>query len=112
LPHQVRNGVHGILRQGRFKDQNVGAKFLGGGESLGKAFGLSHHPNVVFQGKYLAQPGAEDGLRVGHDHANELAVSFLRLLNVHLHAGGSACHSVSLRFGSPGFSGAQNVIHR
>ena len=90
LPHQVRNCVHGIRRQGGFKDQDVGGKFLGSGKGLGKGFGLSHHPDVVFQGKDLAQPGTEDGLRVSHDHANELAVNFLRLLNVHLHAGGSA----------------------
>ena len=92
LPHQVRNGVHGIRRQGGFKDQDVGGKFLGGGKGLGKSFGLSHHPDVVFQGKDLAQPGTEDGLRVSHDHANELAVNFLRLLNVHFHTGGGACH--------------------
>jgi hypothetical protein len=34
-------------------------------------------------------------LGISHDHANELAVDLGRLLDVNLHAGGSACHSVS-----------------
>src|SRR5256885_8980369 len=40
------------------------------GQSLGQSFGLANHADVIFKSKYLAQTGAEDGLRVGHDHAD------------------------------------------
>ena len=48
---------------------------------LRQRFGLAHHANVVFQRKNFAQAGAENGLRIGHDHTDELAVAvvFVRL---------------------------------
>jgi hypothetical protein len=60
---------------------------------------LPHYADIIFQGKYLAQAGAENRLRVSHDYADELTVDFLRLLDVDLHAGGT-CHSVPLPFNS------------
>ena len=54
--------------------------FLARGKRLRQGFGLSDDSNVVFQREDLAQPSAENGLRVGHDHPNELPVRTITLL--------------------------------
>src|SRR5207245_9304533 len=61
---------------------------------LRQSLGLSHDPEVVFQSKDFAESGAKDGLRVGQDHADELAiaVTLVHLFDVDSRRDWSACH--------------------
>src|SRR5579863_414476 len=87
-----------ILRQSHFKNQDFGGKFLRCSYRLRQGLCLPDHANVIFHSKDLAQPGAKDGLRVGHDHTYEL-FPVLHLRRGHCHfsrAQPSASHTVLL----------------
>src|SRR6185437_3417685 len=55
-----------------FKDHNFGAEFFGSGDRLLQSFGLADDADIVLNGKDLAQPGAKNCLRVGHDDPDKL----------------------------------------
>ena len=73
MTEQVGHGFNRILRQGSFKDHNIGRKLFHGGLSLRQCFRLSDYANIVFESEDLAQAGAKDSLGIGHDHSDELA---------------------------------------
>jgi hypothetical protein len=78
LPQKIGNSFDHVGRQCRFEQHYIGGEFLGGRKRLGKRFSLTDDANVIFHRKDLAQASAKDGLRVGHDHTNELTVAFIR----------------------------------
>src|SRR5215472_2241309 len=83
-----------MFSQSRFKNENFGAEFLGRSNGLGQGLGLTDNANVILDRKNLAQPGAEDRLRVGHNHTYEL-LPVLHLRRSHSRisrAKGRACH--------------------
>jgi len=51
---------------------------LNGVNGLLETLGLADHSDVIFEGKDLAQPGAENGLRIRHNHTDR-AFALLRL---------------------------------
>ncbi len=73
LPQEFGYRFHRIGRQSRLKDQHVCGKLGHCGLRLRQSLGLADHANVVFKREDLAQAGAEDGLRIGQDHANQRA---------------------------------------
>src|SRR5207244_13030851 len=91
--------VRTITTDRRLQDQNASRELVCRRQGLGYGFRLAHHTNVVFQGKNLAQTGAEDRLRVSHDHTDEPAVAvrfaFTRLPEVAFHGDRNACHQFS-----------------
>src|SRR5208283_3106614 len=92
LAEKIGNGVDWIRGQGRLEDHNVGGKFLNGANRLFDAFGLSDHPDVILEGKDLAQAGAENGLGIGHNDADR-AFAVLKMKTVAwLNADRSAAH--------------------
>src|ERR1019366_2853726 len=97
LPEKIGNRVQWILGQSRFEDHNVGGKFLNGSNGLFEAFGLADNPDVVLEGKDLAQTRAENGLGIGHNHADR-AFAVVRLRTIAgLDADRSATHYSSFR---------------
>src|SRR5262249_26222329 len=83
-----------MIGQSRFKNENFGAEFLCRGNCLRQGFRLTDDANVIFDRKNLAQSGAEDGLRISHNHTYEL-LPVLHLRRSHSRisrAKGRACH--------------------
>jgi len=101
LPEKIGNSVRWIRSQGGLEDYDVGGKFLNGGNGLIEALGLADNPYVIFERKDLAQPSAENGLGIRHNHADR-AFAVLRLntfawLNIDRSADRSAAHHSSFR---------------
>ncbi len=78
LPEKIGDSVGWIRGQHSFEDHNVSGKFLDGGNSLLETLGLADDPYIVFERENLAQPGAEYGLGIRHNHTDR-AFAILRL---------------------------------
>ena len=94
--HNFLDGVNRILRERGFKNQNFSREFICRGNRLGQCFRLANYADVIFNRKNFAQPGAEDRLRVGHDHTNELfcALHLRRGHSCFSRAQSSTCHEL------------------
>src|SRR4029077_8836867 len=101
MPEKIGNSIRWIRRQCRLEDHNIGGKFLNGSNGLIEALGLADNPYVVLERKDLAQPDAENGFRIRHNHADR-AFAILRLnafawLDTARSADRSAAHPSSFR---------------
>src|ERR1700689_4101943 len=99
LAKQLGNRVHGIRCQGRLENQNIGGKLRHRGLRLRQRLRLAHHANVVFEREHFAQTGAEDGLGIGHDHSDELALAAVfECSEIFFPAPRNGSHSVSCAY--------------
>ena len=94
LAKQFGHRFHRIRCQRRFKNQHVGGKFRGCRLRLRQRLRLPHHANVIFERENFPQAGAENGLCIGHNHADELAfAAVLACSEIFFHAHRNRSHS-------------------
>src|SRR4029077_9805716 len=95
LPKHFCDCFHRIWTQSRLKDEHIRRELRGRRLRLRHRLGLTNHTDVIFQREDLAQAGAENGLRIGHDHANELGFApVVACPEIFVHAHRNGDHSV------------------